>query len=409
MYMLPAEAAFAGFVGRCGDKLDALGIIFVGQSAADDEAMPCVCLGPAGGLGGNVFIDSPIPSDAIIRSIQIYSDSEVRGIGMTYQCNESVQAMPVHGSTDTPRTDFVLREKEYVKGISGKYGDRIDSLQIHTNLRTSALFGSSGGTVPYNFDVPAGVNVIGFVGRAGSSLDAIGCVGREEGRMPPQTTPVYRLSSSSLGEFYTRAAEDPGSTGYTSAGVAFHALAQPLMGTDPVYFFSQGAPARYYYTVNPLASPGPDWTNKGVAFYVFPMNDPVPGAAPASIYKNGAGGYVVRTNRRDDDLSGLLLVASLGYVFNDVVPVYRFVDAAGRHYYSISQTDPPDGFTAEGAKFFAFGTPVFGTVPTYSFHSGNVYKYTQQPGDYRSATDLIADGIAWYSYPASALAPVLFP
>ena len=59
-------------------------------------------------------------------------------------------------------------------GISGRFGDHIDSIRFYTNKKTSQVFGGSGGTVDFGYTAPQGQMIVSFFGRAGDNLDAIG-------------------------------------------------------------------------------------------------------------------------------------------------------------------------------------------------------------------------------------------
>jgi hypothetical protein len=54
----------------------------------------------------------------------------------------------------------------------------VDSLRIHTNMRVTETFGGPGGGVDFFYQAPIGFSIIGFVGRSGLYLDAIGVVVR---------------------------------------------------------------------------------------------------------------------------------------------------------------------------------------------------------------------------------------
>jgi hypothetical protein len=79
-----------------------------------------------------------------------------------------------HGGQGGRLNTIRLDSDEYVIAIAGRAGERVDSLRIITNKRTSATFGGRGGSREFRFDVPSGYSFTGFVGRAGNALDAIG-------------------------------------------------------------------------------------------------------------------------------------------------------------------------------------------------------------------------------------------
>lgn len=64
---------------------------------------------------------------------------------------------------------------EHLISISGTYGDLINSLSFTTNRATYGPYGSFGTDSDTSFSIPISNNtVVGFYGRAGDSLDAIG-------------------------------------------------------------------------------------------------------------------------------------------------------------------------------------------------------------------------------------------
>lgn len=74
-----------------------------------------------------------------------------------------------HGGTGGTEKRIVLADSEFVAGISGKAGAVVDSITIDTNFQSYGPFGGNGGE-PYNLEG----DVVGFYGRSGTRLDAIG-------------------------------------------------------------------------------------------------------------------------------------------------------------------------------------------------------------------------------------------
>jgi hypothetical protein len=83
---------------------------------------------------------------------------------------------------------FTLEPDERIVAISGRYGQYVHSLRIHTDRRVSPEFGTAAGT-PYRIDVPPGHTVAGFAGRSGVYLDAVGLM-----LTTPTLTAVGRLN-----------------------------------------------------------------------------------------------------------------------------------------------------------------------------------------------------------------------
>jgi hypothetical protein len=70
--------------------------------------------------------------------------------------------------------NLIININEYIVGLSGRCGDFIDSIRLQTNKRTSPVYGGSGGNREFRIDVPSGNQALGFTGRSGGYLDAIG-------------------------------------------------------------------------------------------------------------------------------------------------------------------------------------------------------------------------------------------
>jgi hypothetical protein len=62
--------------------------------------------------------------------------------------------------------------------VRGRYAAYVDSLQIITNRRTSPKYGGNGGAQDFVLKAPPGERIVGFCGRSGGYIDAIGIVTR---------------------------------------------------------------------------------------------------------------------------------------------------------------------------------------------------------------------------------------
>jgi hypothetical protein len=167
---VPSGNQAVGFIGRSGRYVDALGLAFAPTylKAAGQTNI-------TGGSGGTDFLDSEIPVGARITEIRVRTGRYIDGIQAVFLLPDgSIYEGPFHGGSGGSSNVFRLEKNEYVTGISGRCGEYIDSLRIHTNKRTSALFGSSGGIQNFRIDVPSGNQAIAFTGRSGQYLDAIG-------------------------------------------------------------------------------------------------------------------------------------------------------------------------------------------------------------------------------------------
>jgi hypothetical protein len=128
-----------------------------------------------GGPGGSPFADPEIPSGARVAEVYVFSGNEVDAVQMLYVLpNGRTMMGPHHGGPGGRQNVFRLDNNEYIVGLTGRCGAYVDSLQIQTNRRSSPIFGGPGGSRNYRIDVAPGSQAIGFVGRSGAYLDAVG-------------------------------------------------------------------------------------------------------------------------------------------------------------------------------------------------------------------------------------------
>jgi hypothetical protein len=145
-----------------------------------------------GGNGGTEFSDPDLPAGARVQEVRVFSGKYVDALQMVYilpdgRTTESVR----HGGPGGRRNSFRLDSDEYITGISIRSGNYIDSIQIHTNKRSSQAFGGSGGGGGVRVDVPSGNQGVGFTGRAGDYLDAVGLTCSPLWLLPSGKTDAY--------------------------------------------------------------------------------------------------------------------------------------------------------------------------------------------------------------------------
>ena len=186
---VPGGNQAVGFTGRAGDLLDAIGLTYSSIPVRQRLGSRLGGLFPsgvtttkattgtavAGGNGGAAFSDNEFPQGGRIAQVRVSAGERIDAIQIVYALADGrLFEGARHGGGGGNDSVFQLDSDEYIIGISGRCGDNIDSLQIVTNKRTSQLFGGRGGDRNYRVDVPAGNQAIGFMGRAGHALDAIG-------------------------------------------------------------------------------------------------------------------------------------------------------------------------------------------------------------------------------------------
>lgn len=159
-----------GFVGRAGDYVDAIGLTYLPLALRNVQLTAI-----AGGRGGSAFSDREIPEGARITEIQVRSGDYIDSVQIVYVLRDGRSFKgPMHGGSGGRSNVFRLDSDEYLIGISGRYGNYVDSLTFHTNKRSSATFGGRGGNRDFRIFVPQGNQAIGLTGRAAEYLDAIG-------------------------------------------------------------------------------------------------------------------------------------------------------------------------------------------------------------------------------------------
>jgi hypothetical protein len=102
--------------------------------------------------------------------------------GIQILCREPSIEHPHHGGTGGGANRFDLQPGERIVAVSGwtvgNSGAHVYGIEVHTDRRSSGMLGNGGddrGRTPFRFDVPAGWELRGIVGRAdGSTLQAIG-------------------------------------------------------------------------------------------------------------------------------------------------------------------------------------------------------------------------------------------
>ncbi|KAF6998551.1 hypothetical protein CFC21_014666 [Triticum aestivum] len=136
-------------------------------------------LGPWGGSGGSDkdIVEAP----RRLESITVSSGSIIDSIKFSYvdQAGQKHTSGPWGGSGGNPNT-IVLGASEFVKEVSGTYGiydadqhNIIMSLKFITNVKAYGPFGEANGT-PFTIPVENNSSIVGFFGRSGIYLDALG-------------------------------------------------------------------------------------------------------------------------------------------------------------------------------------------------------------------------------------------
>ncbi|XP_011015046.1 PREDICTED: mannose/glucose-specific lectin-like isoform X3 [Populus euphratica] len=179
-FSIPIEGSVVtGFHGRGGHYLDAIGI-----HVKPRDIEGTISIGPWGGRGGSPW--SYITNRGI-NQIVIHVGSNIKSI--SFRDTTGLDSATFGGENPNDigerKTVLINWPSEHLISISGTYGNfstllTITSLSFTTNRATYGPFGTGSGTP---FSIPINNNtVVGFHGRAGHYLDAIGIF------VKPQTT-----------------------------------------------------------------------------------------------------------------------------------------------------------------------------------------------------------------------------
>jgi hypothetical protein len=133
-----------------------------------------------GGDGGASFDDSPsdIDTRGRINKIVVRHGAEVDAIGVGYVSGNYFN----HGSTGGTETSIDLGPDEFIVGVAGRTGGRLDQITFYSNKKQYGPYGGGGGSPFKKIDFPKGKVLLYLFGRSGRSVDQIGF---GYGNLPP--------------------------------------------------------------------------------------------------------------------------------------------------------------------------------------------------------------------------------
>jgi hypothetical protein len=156
--------------------MGALLVSFAVTSNGADTAM-----GPSGGHGGSDFKDV-VPEGARIVELRVWAGDVIDAIQIVYQDSAGNKVeLPKRGGKGGKLNSVAFGSGEFIYEISGKYGEKVDSLTIRANFKADRFdphFGGGGGDVLYKYTAPQGMEIMGLCGRSGDKIDAIGIIVR---------------------------------------------------------------------------------------------------------------------------------------------------------------------------------------------------------------------------------------
>jgi predicted flap endonuclease-1-like 5' DNA nuclease len=140
-------------------------------------------VGPVGGEGGQPFDNYEIPEGAKLREIRLLTDRFVNAIQLIFTDKDgNVGELRPIGGLNGHLEIFTLGSDEYLTAISGKHGWYIDSIQFHTNKRSSGIFGGKGGDSEFILEAPKNYEISGLFGKADWFIDQLGIIVRPQAK-----------------------------------------------------------------------------------------------------------------------------------------------------------------------------------------------------------------------------------
>jgi hypothetical protein len=141
-------------------------------------------LGPEGGPHGTVFSIEPVDDEFEIDSLTVWAGAVIDAIQITYRhrATGELAVTPKIGGGGGGENQLVLEPGEYITRVEGRAGACVVSMSIQTNRRRvpagNTRWGGELGDRGYDFICRAGEEIIGFEGRSGDYIDAIGAIVR---------------------------------------------------------------------------------------------------------------------------------------------------------------------------------------------------------------------------------------
>lgn len=135
--------------------------------------------GPSGGAGGAEWNEQArLPSiENHVAQIIVMAGDFIDGISFvnTYPNRSGLWQSYWHGGTGGNVYPFEIPKGERLVAITGTYGEFVNQIQFITSSgKSSIMYGGTKGPVKYYYRAAPGCEIIGFHGRSGQYLDAIG-------------------------------------------------------------------------------------------------------------------------------------------------------------------------------------------------------------------------------------------
>lgn len=136
-------------------------------------------LGPEGGSGGVAFSIDTADEVLEIGAIRVWSGAFVDAIQIVYR-HPTNTGIVIEGSKygrgSSNPNEIELVKGEFITRVIGKVGDFVDSIVFQSNLQTFPRMGGSDGEREFDYRCEQGEEVIGFEGRFGDHIVALGVI-----------------------------------------------------------------------------------------------------------------------------------------------------------------------------------------------------------------------------------------
>lgn len=178
--------------------------------------------GPSGGSGGDEFSDvSSVAPGVSLAAIEFRSGDVVDAIRAVYRHGRDEMEAPWHGGGGGETHRLALEAGEFVTELGGTYGETpgrgrvVRSISVQTNRRTRRFRVGGGGGFPFRYEVGSDLELVGFAGRAGNVIDAVGPVLRPRSRRTGDRLLLFGPTGGEGGRAFSDAAllgRHPGAT-----------------------------------------------------------------------------------------------------------------------------------------------------------------------------------------------------
>lgn len=147
--------------------------------------------GPSGGTGGNSgvtdsdvdqlnLLNPPSSPPSRVERVEVFGGEFIDAIQFFHESSDGVSKPFVqHGGPGGDEHQLNLAREEHITKISGRYGEFVDFIVMETDKDQKIEAGGAGGLGQYAYEAPPDFEIVGFYGRSGEFVDAVGVVLRK--------------------------------------------------------------------------------------------------------------------------------------------------------------------------------------------------------------------------------------